>query len=51
MKPYDAVSFKDLGAYEGIAEKVPVEYTVRSVSGAYNALPPASKKMIEELIK
>lgn len=24
MKPYDAISFKDLGAYEGIVEKPPV---------------------------
>ena len=44
MRPYDAISFRDLGSYEGSNDKSPMEYSVRSVGTGI--VHPVSKKVI-----
>lgn len=51
MRPYEALSFKDLGSYEGLPARLPVEYTIRQVGAGLGIIDPACKKVIEELIK
>lgn len=47
MRPYDAISFKDLGSYEGLPDKAPLEFSVKSLEqNLANIAYPASKKII-----
>lgn len=52
MRPFEALCFKDLGSYEGVIEKPPVQYAVKAVSGAFGTVQPQppSRKIIQELI-
>ena len=40
-----------MGSYEGLPDRNPNEYTVRTMGGGLEILNAVSKKVIEELIK
>lgn len=51
LRPSEAINFKDLGSYEGLPEKAPLEYSVRTLGGALEIAQTACQKVVEEIIQ
>ena len=49
LQPYEALCFKDLGVYEHVNEKIPVEYTIKCITGGMVNNQQISKKVLEEI--
>jgi hypothetical protein len=49
LQPFEALCFKDLGSYENVPEKTPVEYTIKCITGGLSNNQQVSKKVLEEI--
>jgi hypothetical protein len=49
LQPFEALCFKDLGSYENLPERIPVEYTIKCLAAGLTNNQQVSKKVLEEI--
>lgn len=49
LQPFEALCFKDLGTYDAVPERAPVDYTIKCIAGGLSGNQQVSKKVLEEI--
>lgn len=49
LQPYEALCFKDLGSYDAVPERPPVEYSIKCITGGLSNNQQVSRKVLEEI--